>query len=118
MPRCWAYQAACALGSRALKNTPPTPTAFAMGSLLLFGSEQIVQPGFVFGLAAGSGRVAHYARGLWLAHTFARIGLYRLGSGELCGLAFGHGFPFGLAQARLQGRVWIRSAGLYSPSLV
>src|ERR1035441_5914123 len=45
MPRCWAYQAASALGSRARKKTPPMPVMRAMdtsvsGKQIPFGNDK------------------------------------------------------------------------------
>src|SRR5215475_15790730 len=41
-PKCSRYQAASALGSRALKNTPPIPTTCSMQTPFLRASELVI----------------------------------------------------------------------------
>src|SRR5208337_851437 len=41
-PKCSRYQAASALGSRALKNTPPIPSTFSMQTPFLRASELVI----------------------------------------------------------------------------
>src|SRR5664279_445150 len=80
IPRCVAYHADSAFGSRAFRKTPPIPVALAMVSPLLFPQlNDLIEFGFMFGLAAGAWGVIDHSRGFGLPYAFARVGLYRLG---------------------------------------
>ena len=69
-----------------------------MGRLAVF-AEEVLEFGFVFGLAAGARGVGQDARGLGLADALAGVGLDGFSGRESGWLAFGHGWnEYGMKQ--------------------
>jgi len=62
--------------------------------LLFFLLDDLVELRFVLGLAAGTGRIFHYARRFRLANTVAGVGFDRFCGRKSAWLAFGHGLAF------------------------